>query len=131
MVTGDCRPGYSPDRTRPRSRPRCLAPRHGGGDREAPAGRGMERFAVEQIGVVLIQLGLPRRAATLRNLAGMRQWIESVNDTLEGSSTWNNAAPAPSSVSPVSLNAARPGRGDLTQPRINPPDKHSLINYYN
>ena len=48
------------------------------------AGREMERYAADQAGVLLARPDRkdePRRFGTL---GGMRQWIESVNDTLKG-----------------------------------------------
>ena len=48
------------------------------------AGREMERYAADQVGVLLVRPDRrdePRRFGTL---AGVRQWIESVHDTLKG-----------------------------------------------
>ena len=48
------------------------------------AGRQIERFAAEQVQVLLVRPDRRDEPRRLGNLAGMRQWIESVNDTLKG-----------------------------------------------
>lgn len=48
------------------------------------AGRAIERFAAERVGVLLARPDRRDEKRGFGNLAGMRQWIESVNDTLKG-----------------------------------------------
>jgi hypothetical protein len=48
------------------------------------AGRAIERFAAEQIGVLLARPDRKDEQRRFGNLAGVRQWIESVHDTLKG-----------------------------------------------
>jgi Transposase DDE domain len=48
------------------------------------AGRDLERYAADQAGVLLARPDRKDEARRLGNLGGMRQWIESVNDTLKG-----------------------------------------------
>ena len=48
------------------------------------AGRDMERYAAEQVGVLLVRPDRTDEPRRFGNLAGVRQWIESVNDTLKG-----------------------------------------------
>jgi len=48
------------------------------------AGRQLERFAAEQVQVLLVRPDRRDEPRRFGNLAGMRQWIESVNDTLKG-----------------------------------------------
>jgi hypothetical protein len=48
------------------------------------AGRDMERFAADQIGVLLVRPDRKDEKHRYGNLGGVRQWIESVNDTLKG-----------------------------------------------
>jgi hypothetical protein len=48
------------------------------------AGRDMERYAAEQVGVLLVRPDRKDEQRRFGNLAGVRQWIESVNDTLKG-----------------------------------------------
>jgi hypothetical protein len=48
------------------------------------AGRDMERFCTEQVGVLLVRPDRKDEKRRYGNLAGVRQWIESVNDTLKG-----------------------------------------------
>jgi hypothetical protein len=48
------------------------------------AGKAIERYAAEQIGVLLARPDRKDEARRFGNLAGVRQWIESVNDTLKG-----------------------------------------------
>lgn len=48
------------------------------------AGRAMERYAAEQVKVLLVRPDRKDEKRRFGNLAGMRQWIESVNDTLKG-----------------------------------------------
>lgn len=48
------------------------------------SGKGMERYAAEQVGVLLARPDRKDEKRRLGNLAGVRQWIESVNDTLKG-----------------------------------------------
>jgi hypothetical protein len=48
------------------------------------AGRQIERFAAEQVQVLLVRPDRRDEPRRFGNLAGMRQWIESVNDTLKG-----------------------------------------------
>jgi hypothetical protein len=48
------------------------------------AGKEMERFATDQAGVLLVRPDRKDEKRRYGNLAGMRQWIESVNDTLKG-----------------------------------------------
>lgn len=47
------------------------------------SGKGMVRFAANQIRVLLVRLDRQDERRRFGNLAGMRQWIESVNDTLK------------------------------------------------
>jgi hypothetical protein len=44
----------------------------------------MEHFATDQVGVLLVRPDRKDEKRRFGNLAGMRQWIESVNDTLKG-----------------------------------------------
>ena len=44
----------------------------------------MEHFAADQVGVLLVRPDRKDEKRRYGNLAGMRQWIESVNDTLKG-----------------------------------------------
>jgi Transposase DDE domain len=48
------------------------------------SGKGMERYCAEQIGVLLVRPDRKDETRRFGNLAGIRQWIESVNDTLKG-----------------------------------------------
>jgi len=48
------------------------------------AGREMERFAADQVKVLLARPDRKDEQRRYGNLGGMRQWIESVNDTLKG-----------------------------------------------
>jgi hypothetical protein len=48
------------------------------------SGKGMERFCTEQVGVLLVRPDRKDEKRRFGNLAGVRQWIESVNDTLKG-----------------------------------------------
>jgi hypothetical protein len=48
------------------------------------AGRDMARYAAEQVGVLLVRPDRKDEPHRFGNLAGVRQWIESVNDTLKG-----------------------------------------------
>ena len=48
------------------------------------AGREMERFAAEQIGVLLARPDRKDERRRFGSLAGMRQWIEAIIDTLKG-----------------------------------------------
>src|SRR5690606_7167971 len=48
------------------------------------AGQAMERYAAEQVGVLLVRPDRKDEQRRFGSLAGMRQWIESVNDTLKG-----------------------------------------------
>jgi hypothetical protein len=48
------------------------------------SGRAMERYAAEQVGVLLVRPDRTDEKRRFGNLAGVRQWIESVNDTLKG-----------------------------------------------
>jgi hypothetical protein len=48
------------------------------------SGQGMERFCAEQVGVLLVRPDRKDEKRRYGNLAGVRQWIESVNDTLKG-----------------------------------------------
>jgi hypothetical protein len=48
------------------------------------AGKEMERFAADQIGILLVRPDRKDEKRRFGNLAGTRQWIESVNDTLKG-----------------------------------------------
>ncbi len=44
----------------------------------------MERHAAQQVGVLPVRPGRKNEKRRVGNLGGIRQWIESVNDTLEG-----------------------------------------------
>jgi hypothetical protein len=48
------------------------------------SGKDMERFCAEQVGVLLVRPDRKDEKRRHGNLAGIRQWIESVNDTLKG-----------------------------------------------
>jgi DDE family transposase len=48
------------------------------------AGREMERYAADQIKVLLVRPDRKDEPRRYGNLGGMRQWIESVNDTVKG-----------------------------------------------
>jgi hypothetical protein len=48
------------------------------------AGTAIERYAAEQVGVLLARPDRRDEQRRFGNLAGVRQWIESVNDTLKG-----------------------------------------------
>jgi len=48
------------------------------------SGKGMERYAAQQVGVLLVRPDRTDEKRRFGNLAGVRQWIESVNDTLKG-----------------------------------------------
>ena len=48
------------------------------------SGKGMERYCTEQVGVLLVRPDRQDEKRRYGNLAGIRQWIESVNDTLKG-----------------------------------------------
>jgi len=48
------------------------------------AGRDMERYATEQVNVLLVRADRRDEPRRFGDLAGVRQWIESVNDTLKG-----------------------------------------------
>jgi hypothetical protein len=48
------------------------------------AGREMERYAADQVKVLLARPDRKDERRRFGNLGGMRQWIESVNDTLKG-----------------------------------------------
>jgi hypothetical protein len=48
------------------------------------AGREMERYAADQIGVLLARPDRKDERRRFGNLAGMRQWIEAIIDTLKG-----------------------------------------------
>jgi hypothetical protein len=48
------------------------------------AGREMERYAADQIKVLLARPDRKDERRRFGTLGGMRQWIESVNDTLKG-----------------------------------------------
>jgi hypothetical protein len=47
-------------------------------------GSARPHFAAEQVGVLLVRPDRKDEKRRFGNLAGMRQWIESVNDTLKG-----------------------------------------------
>jgi hypothetical protein len=44
----------------------------------------MERFCAEQVGVLLVRPDRKDEKRRYGDLAGVRRWIESVNDTLKG-----------------------------------------------
>jgi hypothetical protein len=48
------------------------------------AGRDMERYCTEQVGALLVRPDRKDEQRRYGNLAGVRQWTESVNDTLKG-----------------------------------------------
>jgi hypothetical protein len=48
------------------------------------SGKQMEHFAADQVGVLLVRPDRKDEKRRFGNLAGVRQWIESVNDTLKG-----------------------------------------------
>jgi len=48
------------------------------------SGKGMERYCTEQVGVLLVRPDRQDEKRRYGNLAGIRQWIESVNDTRKG-----------------------------------------------
>jgi hypothetical protein len=48
------------------------------------AGREMERYAADQAKVLLARPGRKDEPRRFGNLGGIRQWIESVSDTLKG-----------------------------------------------
>jgi hypothetical protein len=48
------------------------------------AGREMERYAADQVKVLLVRPDRKDEPRRYGNLGGMRQWIESVNDTVKG-----------------------------------------------
>jgi hypothetical protein len=48
------------------------------------SGKGMEAYCTEQVGVLLVRPDRRDEKRRFGNLAGIRQWIESVNDTLKG-----------------------------------------------
>jgi hypothetical protein len=48
------------------------------------AGRDLERYATEQVQVLLVRPDRRDESRRFGDLAGVRQWIESVNDTLKG-----------------------------------------------
>jgi len=48
------------------------------------SGQGMKRYAAQQVGVLLVRPDRKDEKRRFGNLAGVRQWIESVNDTLKG-----------------------------------------------
>ena len=48
------------------------------------SGKGIERFCAEQVGVALVRPDRRDENRRFGNLAGIRQWIESVNQTLKG-----------------------------------------------
>ncbi len=47
-------------------------------------GRDMERFCADQVGVLLVRPDRKDEKRRFGNLAGIRRWIESVNDTRKG-----------------------------------------------
>jgi Transposase DDE domain len=48
------------------------------------SGKGMERFCADQVEILLVRPDRKDEKRRYGNLAGIRQWIESVNDTLKG-----------------------------------------------
>jgi hypothetical protein len=48
------------------------------------AGKAIERYAAEQVGVLLARPDRKDETRRYGNLAGVRQWIESINQTLKG-----------------------------------------------
>jgi hypothetical protein len=48
------------------------------------SGKDMERFCADQVGILLVRPDRKDEKRRYGNLAGIRQWIESVNDTLKG-----------------------------------------------
>lgn len=48
------------------------------------SGKAMDRFTAEQLGVLLVRPDRRDEKRRYGNLGGMRQWIESVNDTVKG-----------------------------------------------
>jgi hypothetical protein len=70
------------------------------------AGREMERYAADQIKVLLARPDRKDERRRFGNLAGMRQWIEAPS---KASSAWNDTADAhPPGSSPASPSACSP-----------------------
>jgi hypothetical protein len=59
------------------------------------AGREMERYAADQVKVLLARPDRKDERRRFGNLAGMRQWVEAIFDTSRTSSAWNDTADAP------------------------------------
>jgi hypothetical protein len=81
------------------------------------AGREMERYAADQVKVLLVRPDRKDEPRRYGNLGGMRQWIESVNDTLKGPAGSGTARrPYPGrGLRPHRPLAAGPGRLHLAQ----------------
>jgi hypothetical protein len=73
------------------------------------AGRDMERYAAEQVHVLLARPDRKDERRRFGNLAGMRQWIEAIIGTSKTSSTWDDMGDAPRLASaPGSPSDCRP-----------------------
>ena len=92
------------------------------------SGTEMEHFAADQIGVLLVRPDRKDEKRRYGNLAGIRQWIESVNDTLKGQlDLEHHGGRTPQPVStPASPNASSrwPPRSGTTGPPTPPSNAH-------
>jgi hypothetical protein len=95
------------------------------------AGQAMERFAAEQIGVLLARPDRKDEGRRFGNLAGVRQWIESVNDTLKGQLDLEaHGGRTPAGVfARVAQRLLALAAAIWHNWRINAPDKRSLTAY--
>jgi hypothetical protein len=95
------------------------------------AGKRMERFAADQAGVLLARPDRRDEPRRFGNLAGMRQWIESVHDTLKGQlGLEGHGGRTPAGVFVrVAQRLLALAAAIWHNWRINAPDKRSLIAY--
>jgi hypothetical protein len=95
------------------------------------AGKRMERFAADQAGVLLARPDRRDEPRRFGNLAGMRQWIESVHDTLKGQlGLEGHGGRTPAAVFVrVAQRLLALAAAIWHNWRINAPDKRSLIAY--
>lgn len=81
------------------------------------AGRDTQRCAIEQIHVLLVRLDRKDEPRRFANLAGVRQWIESVSGTLKGQLDFetHGGRTLAAVFARVAQRPACPGRRDLAQ----------------
>jgi hypothetical protein len=95
------------------------------------SGRPLARYAAEQVGVLLVHPDRKNDKRRYGNLAGIRQWIESVNDTLKGQLDLerHGARTTPGVFTRVAQRLLALAAAIWHNWHINAPDKRSLIAY--